>query len=146
MFYLVMLLVWWLLWLGRKFKNGIFMNSPKIYRSKNCVKKNEITFLPYVNQDYNAKHNRIDWVDPRAQRGGAVLGTIFAFVRHPMATLTNAILRSCTSIFHGRGLENRPEAFTWRNSRIMIYFVSHEMNKIINETSIANSAHFDLIL
>lgn len=76
------------------------------------MKKNEITFLPYVNQDYNAKHNRIDWVDPRAQRGGAVLGTIFAFVRHPMATLTNAILRSCTSIFHGRGLENRPEAFT----------------------------------
>ena len=48
------------------------------YRSKNCVKKNEITFLPYVNQDYNAKHNRIDWVDPRAQRGGAVLGMIFS--------------------------------------------------------------------
>ena len=40
------------------------------------MKKNEITFLPYVNQDYNAKHNRIDWVDPRAQRGGAVLGMI----------------------------------------------------------------------
>ena len=40
------------------------------------MKKNEITFLPYVNQDYNAKHNRIDWVDPRAQRGGAVLGKI----------------------------------------------------------------------
>ena len=44
-------------------------------RSKNTVKKNEITFLPYVNQDYNAKHNRIDWVDPRAQRGATDLGT-----------------------------------------------------------------------
>ena len=91
------------------------MNSPIFYRSKNCVKKNEITFLPYVNQDYNAKHNRIDWVDPRAQRGGAVLGMIFC---PPWITVdnTNAFFRPCPGIFHGRGLEKRLEAFARRNS------------------------------
>merc|ERR1712168_1052971 len=40
-----------------------------VWTSKNCVKKNEITFLPYINHDYNAKHNRIEWEDPTAQRG-----------------------------------------------------------------------------
>ena len=94
------------------------------YSSKNCVKKNEITFLPYVNQDYNAKHNRIDWVDPRAQRGGAVLGEFYDFIHHSLWSIDhpgvldniNAYLRPCTGIFHRRGLEKRLEAFARRNS------------------------------
>merc|ERR1712235_125826 len=49
------------------------------WTSKNTWEKNEITFLPYVNQDYNAKHNRIDWVDPRAQRGATDLARAPSF-------------------------------------------------------------------